>query len=114
MGLEIKEFIIKYWLAAAFGVVATGLGLCYKGLSKKVHQQLCDQKSLKDGTKALLRNEIIRSYEKYVDLKWMPLYARENVLEMYNSYHNLGGNGAVTKLIEELMALSSAPPKEGD
>jgi Zn/Cd-binding protein ZinT len=32
----------------------------------------------------------------------MPLYARENVLEMYNAYHALGGNGAITKLMEEM------------
>lgn len=68
--------------------------------------------NVRNGTRALLRNQIIKSYEKHIGREWMPLYARENVLEMYESYHGLGGNGAITDLVEELRGLPSSPPKE--
>lgn len=105
-----KDFIVQYWLETLFGVVVAGIGAAYSRLSKKVHKQICDQRNLHDGTKALLRNEIIRSYDKYMDQEWIPIYARENVLDMYNAYHELGGNGTITKLMNELAEL---PSKKG-
>lgn len=100
-----KEFIIKYWLEVGFTIIVAILSGGYKVLSKRVQQQLKDQKSLCNGTKALLRNEIIRSYDKYTDQGWIPLYGLENVLEMYSSYHCLNGNGSITKLVGELKQL---------
>ena len=101
-----KEFIVQYWLAFIFGFIITGGGLCYKRFVKRI----CDQKNVQNGTQALLRNQIIHSYEKYTEKGWIQLYARENVLELYQAYHDLGGNGAITDLIEELRHLPSSPP----
>ena len=100
-----REFVIKYWLEVVFGAVAAGLATAYKLLSKKVHKQICDQKSLRDGTQALLRNEIIKEYDKYIERGYIPIYAMENVSSMYEAYHSLGGNGTITKLMEELREL---------
>ena len=36
---------------------------------------------------------------------YIPIYAMENVLESYNAYHSLGGNGTITKMVEELKQL---------
>ena len=37
----------------------------------------------------------------------LPLYgdAQETVLESYAAYHSLGGNGTITKMVEELKQL---------
>lgn len=102
-----KDWLYKYWIEAVFGGITAGLGWVCKILAKKINKQAADQKALKEGTQALLRNEIIRVYERYINQRWMPLYARENVLSMYSAYHALGGNGAVTQLMEELKALPS-------
>ena len=40
----------------------------------------------------------------------IPIYAQENVQAMYEAYHELGGNGTVTKLVREIMAL---PTRKG-
>ena len=101
------EFILEYWMEVLFGLIVAAIVAGYKHLSKKIKKQICDQKSLRDGTQALLRNEIIRAYEKYKEQKWIPIYAMENVLDMYAAYHALEGNGAVTKLIDELKELPS-------
>ena len=110
--VEYKDLFINKWIEIIFGFIAAGLVALYKKLASKLHKQVCDQNSLKDGTLALLRSEIIRNYEKYIYRKWIPIYARENVLKLYEAYHQLGGNGAIDKLIEELEALQSIDPNE--
>ena len=61
--------------------------------------------STQDGMKCLLRAEIIRDHSHYMDKGFIPIYATENVLESYNAYHELGGNGTITKMVEELKRL---------
>ncbi len=106
-----KDFIVKYWLGFAFGLITTGGVAFYKRLEAKVHKQVNNQKALKDGTMALLRSEIISCYDKYMGRGWVPIYAMENALALYDAYHALGGNGAIDKLIEELKELPSKEQK---
>lgn len=61
--------------------------------------------STQDGMKCLLRAEIIRDHSHYMDKGFIPIYAMENVLESYNAYHELSGNGTITKMVEELKRL---------
>lgn len=61
--------------------------------------------SLKNGMKSLLRNEIIRIYDKQEEIGYCPSYMKENVKEMYENYHKLGGNGLVTKMVSKLYEL---------
>ena len=65
------------------------------------------------GVRSLLRKEIIDEYNHYMDAGYIPIYALENVVEMYKAYHRLGGNGACTKIVEELKDLSSYHHEEG-
>jgi hypothetical protein len=81
-------------------------------LTKKVHRLINDQKSQRQGLQALLRNQIISCYDKYSEREWIPIYAMENVLSMYDAYHGLGGNGTITKLIDELKELPSKEHKD--
>ena len=106
-GGGIKEFIIKYWLEAILGVLVAFISATYRHLSRKVKKQICDQKSLRDGTQALLRNAIIKDYDKYMDRGYVPIYVRESILSMYAAYHALDGNGTITQLIDELKDLPS-------
>ena len=84
----------------------------FKVLSKRVQKQLCDQQSLREGTQALLRNEIIKEYDKYMGREWIPIYAMENMNAMYKAYRALGGNGTITKLMEEIRELPSREPSK--
>ena len=63
------------------------------------------QQANENGTCALLRADIIRSYEKYVQRGEIPLYAREAVEKQYTAYHALGGNGSITHLWDEIQEL---------
>ena len=64
------------------------------------------------GVRSLLRKEIIDYYNHYMDLGYIPIFAMENVIDMYRAYHRLGGNGTITKIVEELKELSSYQKEE--
>lgn len=99
----IKEAITDHGVELAFGAVTLVIGFMCKTI-RRIHS---DQMAARAGTLALLRSEIIRNYEKYAAKKWIPIYAMENVFELYDAYHALGGNGTITKLVKELEALPS-------
>lgn len=101
------ELIVEYGVEAGWSVFAVALIATCRYLAVKVCRQSKSEKARNDGTLALLRSEIIHSYDKYCAQEWIPLYAVENVLELYGAYSTLGGNGAITKLVEELKALPS-------
>lgn len=107
-----SEFLAKYWQEGLFALIVALFTAAYRRLQKKVHKELCDQKSLKKGHQALLRSEIIRTYEKYMAQGWIPVYGRENIQAMYDAYHELGGNGAITQLKAELDELPSIDPNK--
>lgn len=90
------EFIINYWLE-----------LLFTGLSTIVIYVFKQYFGLKNGMKSLLRNEIVRIYETYINIGYCPSYMKENTCEMYESYHKLGGNGMITTMVNEIYKLPS-------
>ncbi len=57
------------------------------------------------GTMLLLRVQMIEYHDKYMKLGYIPSYAYQNYCEMYEAYHDLGGNGMITKMYEEVQEL---------
>ena len=57
------------------------------------------------GTMLLLRVQLIEYHDRYMALGHIPSYAYENFVEMYDAYHDLGGNGMVTHMYEEVKKL---------
>lgn len=54
------------------------------------------------GTMLLLRVQLIEYHAKYTELGSIPSYAYQNYCEMYDAYHELGGNGMATKMKVEI------------
>lgn len=73
-----------------------------------------EQKSIKKGLKALLRDRIIQMYNYYSKEKCIPIYARENVESLHSEYKNLGGNGTVDGLERRLMNMPTDHPENPD
>ena len=57
------------------------------------------------GTMLLLRVQLIKYHDRYMALGHIPSYALENFIEMYEAYHELGGNGMVTEMYKEILEL---------
>lgn len=96
------EFIIEYWLGMVFVGMASLIGIVYKHYRNKLHLTLCEHDALKLGLQALLRTEIIKSYNMYMIKGHCHIYEKDSIRAMGKAYHLLGGNGTTAKLLEEI------------
>lgn len=55
------------------------------------------------------RLTMIRECNHYIAKGYAPLYAVDSICEMYQAYHELGGNGAVTGIYNEFLNLPHLP-----
>lgn len=70
-----------------------------------LQQQKKDKNANERGTMLLLRVQLIEYHTKYMRMGEIPSYAYQNFEEMYEAYHDLGGNGMVKKMYEEIKEL---------
>ena len=70
-----------------------------------LQRQKRDRDANSKGTMLLLRVQLIEYHDKYMEQGNIPSYAYDNFIEMYEAYHELGGNGMVTKMYNEIQAL---------
>lgn len=98
-------FIATYWLQIGFGLIVSALGLCMKGLWKKVKTFSTEQKAMMNAMKASLRNDIVRAHDYYIARGYILIWELDNVEELYKEYCLLGGNGVAKILMEEIRAL---------
>ena len=104
------DFVVKYWLEVAFGLIVACLTGLYRKLNKQMKEAKMRQEAMDAGMQALLRDRIVQAYNHYaVDKGFCPIYGKQNVEAMYNAYHALGGNGTVTRLKEQIDQLPTEP-----
>lgn len=70
-----------------------------------LQQQKKGKNANERGTMLLLRVQLIEYHTKYMRLGEIPSYAYQNFEEMYEAYHDLGGNGMVKKMYEDIKEL---------
>lgn len=93
------ENLLLETYSIALPIVLTALMGYIVWLLKK---QKKDRDANSKGTMLLLRVQLIEYHDKYTILDSIPPYAYENFCEMYEAYHELGGNGMITKMKEEI------------
>lgn len=94
--MGIPDWVVKYWAEVLFGVICSILGFAYKRQSSKFKKRSAQDEAMREGTLALLDDRMGALFDDcknkgYVTHKQARRYER-----MYNAYHGLGGNGAVT------------------
>lgn len=96
-------------LVTVFNVIYTNIKVKHKKQSAEEAAEQARRDEIREnlalGTQCLLRAEIIRQHEKYIDRGFCPVYAKESLTKEYQAYHNLGGNDVATALYEQLMSL---------
>jgi len=102
---EILNYIELNWLTVLFALASAALSVLYSKLNKIAKESIQRNNAVGEGVQAILRNEIIEQYNKYKDKKYCPIYGKENVKRLYKPYQNLGGNGVIDKLVEELLEM---------
>lgn len=81
------------------------LGSMITFLINRVKKDKKKDKAIETGVQALLRNEIIRRYREFESKGEISILDKENLEEMFVQYKNLGGNGTVKKMMDELLNL---------
>ena len=94
-----------------FTAVLSVLTYVMRKVVKRLEQKTKEDNAVQLGVQAILRDRLIQSYNHHMEKGFCAIHDRDNVLNMYKQYHNLGVNGVVDKLIDELMTL---PIKERD
>lgn len=93
------------------GAVTIGNVLLTNFLSRR-NKKSDENNALCSGVQCLLRAEIIRSYEKYSENGYCPLYSKQALTTAYKAYHALGGNDVATDLYEKIMNMSEKGREE--
>lgn len=85
---------------------------CLGYLWRKLRKQSDETKAIKSGVQALLRNQMIDSYNKWVEKGYAPIYAKQNFENMWIQYHKLGVNGVMDGIHDTFMHLPTEPKGE--
>lgn len=114
-----KEFLFQTYLIALPIFLTAIMGYIIWLLKEQKKQKIADAKERNDriaketeerlanskGTMLLLRVQLIEYHDKYMKIGEIPSYAYQNFCEMYEAYHELGGNGMITKMMHEIEEL---------
>ena len=100
-------------LAACLLTIATALlGFLYKRVIRLITITVEQNKAVNEGVRAVLSSEIIDKYNHYKDKGYCPIYAKTNIKNLHKPYKDLGGNGVVDKLVDELLEMPTIDKKE--
>lgn len=92
------QFIAKYWIEVGFGLMIGFITFIYR----KIGHYYIVMNSTKNGVKVLLKGEIIRRCNLYRQTGSITIFDKEIIMDLYQEYKNLGGNGLVEDMIKEI------------
>ena len=101
----ILQYIAQHWVEWLFAIVLAGLGALYKSMAAKMKAETAKNAAIADGVQALLRESIVRNYNKYQEKGFCPIFAKESMKRCYTAYRNLGGNDVASELYRKLLAM---------
>lgn len=110
------EWIVKYWVEWAFGLVIAFLSFLIKHLFGKIKkerlarealeaQAKAETEALKSGMRSLLRRQILADCKQAMKDGYCDETVRDTITAMYDAYHGLGGNGPVSDAYNAMRAL---------
>ena len=108
--------IINTALAMLVGLIVTALfnGAINVPKKKKVEDARREEDFLllKKGIQALLKNDLKVRYDYWLDQRYAPEDAREDLEAEYRIYHSLGKNGVMDGRRARFLDLPLEPPEE--
>lgn len=106
---EVEQAVWNFMFGLVSSALAAFLGALVAGLKGRKARQ----KKWENSLMLLMRSDLIRLHDCFTKKGYCPTSVKFSVREEYEGYHSLGGNGVVTRLVEEVMALPSEEGKEG-
>lgn len=99
------DFVLKYWVEFAFGLIAAGLIAGYKKLATRIQSDKETEQAIADGMKYLLMFKLREEGEKYLSDGKCSTEHKHEYEKVYDAYHALGGNGTITALKDKILQL---------
>ena len=99
------DFVVKYWVEFAFGLIVAGLTAGYARISKRLQDEKTRNQAIENGVRDILRMQILDTYERCKVAGTISVSRKDAIDSAYNSYHALGGNGTITQVHNELMGM---------
>lgn len=110
------EFFCKYWFEIVFGLIVAGVSFVARKVYKNINKRLEDEKkrneAIENGMRDMLRLTILDNYERCMSDGYISVSRKDALDSAYKSYHELGGNGTITKVHEEIMDMPILKEKE--
>lgn len=102
-----------YIISGIVSVIAGVLVFLLQGAIRENHRlrkeknefEEASRKALKNGVKCLLRSKLMELHDLYVIDKHITSTEYENWMQMYASYRDLGGNGMITHMADDIKEL---------
>lgn len=96
------DFIVKYWLEFAFGLIVAGLSAAYAHLAKKLKAEKAKNAAIENGLRGILRIQILDTYDRCVaEGRKISVSRKDAIVSIYQSYVALG-NGETDDTIKAL------------
>jgi hypothetical protein len=92
------DFIIKYWIQFAFGILIMILSYFFKQFIK--YKKKIDETTI--GVKTLLKLQIIICYENLINKEYISIQDKKNILELYAIYKKLDSSPIIDDLMTKL------------
>lgn len=102
---EIISFVSSHWTEWLFTAVLALLAWAFRGLRAQIREEHDRNEAIAAGMQSLLRESIVNGYNQYTDKGYCPIYAKESLRRVYQSYHALGGNDVATELYQKLLKM---------
>ena len=105
--MNILQIVLSYLIPTILGGLLGFISTKLKKNKEKEEEEKKKINVLELGVQALLRNEIIRRYREFESKGEISILDQENLDEMFIQYQNLGGNGTVKKMMNDLYELKT-------
>ena len=96
--MDIIQLVIKWAVPTILGALVGLVTYIFKS-----------NHAMKDSMVLLLRSQIVGKCENYINLGYLPSYARSCLADLFEQYTKLGGNHGVGSLVEQCFEL---PPEQ--
>ena len=110
--MVIIEYIAANWVKWLFAACLAALSLAYKSVAARLKQEAEKNKAIAEGVQCLLRESIVRNYNKYSEKGFCPIYVKDSLKRVYHAYSDLGGNDVATGLYNTLLDMPTDAPTE--
>lgn len=103
--MAIISYILAHWVEWIFAAITGAAAFGYRLILKRLQEEKTRNEAVAEGVQSLLRESIVRNYNKYKDKGYCPIYAKQSIKNVYAAYHNLGGNDIATDLYHKILEM---------